>query len=770
MLNYITRFMNELKLHSISKTSKFVNCLKRNIVSLQTNMALNVISLFTGAGGLDIGFREAGFNEILASDIMHEAQETFSYNVHNTEYLLKDICELSSDEIKQHLKGQKLDVIIGGPPCQGFSNMGNKNSADPRNLLYENYVRIVKDLEPTCFLFENVKGLYTMFEGRFFKNVVTSFMEIGYNVHFSLIDASNYGVPQKRIRVIIVGSKIRREFKFPLHSNSSFGGIQSYSNVGEAINDLVDKGEDFPNHIPLHHSDKVVRRYRLIKEGGKLPKPEDLPADIRRKGFGTTYVRLDRKSISPTIVPGNNALPIHPVLDRSLTPREAARIQTFPDCYVFKGDRRSQCIQIGNAVPPLLAAKLAVALKKYILNEAYDGIKPDKSFYVDKMWTYKELEERRKGKRANLKFGDLFCGVGGFTQGLQQAGLECVLGVDFNNYAVEAYRRNFNHECWELDLSIEENQKQVAEKLKEEKVDLVVGGPPCQGFSIFGNRRFVNTRGHDLTKDKRNDLVFAFAKIVVESDANWFMMENVPGILSARDGKYVKAVLEYFNQKGYRTECRIINAADYGAPQIRRRFILIGTKTDLVIPFPKPKFFERPKGWQKAYRTVGEAISDLADESTLGKFKNHNAPHHTQVVVERFSYIKEGEKMDVNALPEHLRLGTKTGKPVKNYSHVFERLDRSKPAPTIVPGHNALPVHPFLNRTLTVREAARLQTFPDNFEFVGPIINQCMQVGNAVPCIVAQTFGERLRTVINKGWRNGDETDLAKYSMLDKKK
>ena len=263
--------------------------------------------------------------------------------------------------------------------------------------------------------------------------------------------------------------------------------------------------------------------------------------------------------------------------------------------------------------------------------------------------------------------------------------------------------------------------------------------------------------------------MFAYAKIVVESGTKWFIMENVPGLLSAHDGEYVKAIVEYFKEHQYRTEYRIINAADYGAPQLRKRFILIGTKTDLVIPFPKAKYFENPASYQKGYRTVGEVITDLADESTLGKIKNHNAPKHNAIVKERFSYIKEGEKMDVSALPERLRLGTKTGKPVSNFSHVFKRLDRNKPSGTIVPGHNALPVHPFLNRTLTVREAARIQTFPDFFEFSGPIINQCLQVGNAFPCIVAQTFGERLRTVINKDWKEGSETDLATYSMIDKK-
>ena len=123
--------------------------------------------------------------------------------------------------------------------------------------------------------------------------------------------------------------------------------------------------------------------------------------------------------------------------------------------------------------------------------------------------------------------------------------------------------------------------------------------------------------------------------------------------------------------------------------------------------------------------------------------------------------------MDVSKLPNHLKLGTKTGKPVANFSHIFRRLDRKKPSCTIVPGHNAFPVHPTLDRTLTVREAARIQTFSDDFEFVGPIINQSLQVGNAFPCIVAQTFGERLRTIVNKEWNEKSTTSLAKYSMLE---
>lgn len=728
------------------------------------------ISLFTGAGGLDLGFSQAGFNGLVASDIMPNAKATYIYNNPSIPYILKDICELTSTEINEVVKNAKVDVILGGPPCQGFSNMGNKNSADPRNLLFENYVRLVNDLRPKCFVFENVKGLLTMFEGRYFQKVVTSFLSIGYNLHFSLLDSSNYGVPQKRERVIIVGTTSDKPFLFPKFSNKSHGELISYANVGDAIMNLVDKDESVPNHIALHHSDKVLRRYALIPEGGKLPKPEELPIEIRRKNFGTTYTRLHRLKLSPTIVPGNNALPVHPVLNRSLTPREAARIQTFPDSYIFMGDRCSQCIQIGNAVPPLLSYNIANAIQMFLDGIDYEGVRPNKSYHAYNLSNVMDSvpnNSSKKKSRKSMKFADLFCGVGGFSKGLEMAGLQCTLAVDFNEFALSAYQGNFDHPSKLLDLSNPTNQDLVASIIRDAGTDLIVGGPPCQGFSIFGNRRFVNTKKHDLTTDKRNDLVYAFAKIVVNSGVNWFIMENVPGILSAHNGEYVNTVVKYFNDHAYRTEYRIINAADYGAPQLRKRFILIGTKTNLAIPFPKPKFFENPESWQKPYRTVGQVITDLSTPESYDRFPNHNPPKHSKIVTERFSYIKEGEKMNVDTLPLHLRLGTKTGKPIANFSHVFMRLDRDTPSCTIVPGHNALPVHPFLNRTLTIREAARIQTFPDDFTFVGPIINQCLQVGNAFPPIVAQTFAERLRTVINMNLSSDSSSTLAEYSMLD---
>lgn len=201
----------------------------------------NFISLFSGAGGLDLGFLEKGFVGLLASDIMPQAKQTFTHNHPNIPFLLKDICSVDSSEIKSLIGSKTVDVILGGPPCQGYSNMGNKNSADPRNLFFENYVRLVADIQPKCFVFENVKGLITMFEGRYFKQVVLAFLKIGYNLHFSLVDSSLYGVPQKRERVIIIGTRSNAPFFFPPHSSTSVGSLKAYSNVGDAINDLENK-------------------------------------------------------------------------------------------------------------------------------------------------------------------------------------------------------------------------------------------------------------------------------------------------------------------------------------------------------------------------------------------------------------------------------------------------------------------------------------------------------------------------------------------------
>lgn len=244
-------------------------------------------------------------------------------------------------------------------------------------------------------------------------------------------------------------------------------------------------------------------------------------------------------------------------------------------------------------------------------------------------------------------------------------------------------------------------------------------------------------------------------------------MENVAGFASLDDGWFVQQVIKELVKLGYTSiDYRILDAADYGVPQRRKRFLLIANRTGHIIPWPKKKFFEKPTDWQKPYRTVGEAIADLAEDSSYSKFTCHVPMNHKPLQVERYKRIPEGGKLDVEALPPELQKGYRTDV-VKNFSHVFKRLHRNKPSWTLVPGHNAFPIHPWLPRALTVREAARIQTFPDEVQFLGAREAQCIQVGNAFPPLLAELIANNILKAESNGWFPGAVPKLAKYTLLD---
>jgi len=729
------------------------------------NKKLKVYGLFTGGGGLDIGFQEAGFEIIGASDIWKESERTMNLNYPDIPFLCKDITTLTSNDILESTKGIKPDVIIGGPPCQGFSVMGDKNSADPRNVLFESYVRLVEDLEPKSFVFENVKGIKSMFKGRYLNMVANSFAKIGYDIYLKVLNSKDYGVPQKRERVIIVGTKIDNLFKYPPHSNDSIGILKSKKNVQEAIGDLVKKDEKFPNHLALTHGEIVLKRYKLISEGGKLPPPEELPEEIRRKNFGNTYVRLHRKQLAPTMVPGNNAFPVHPTLDRSLTPREAARIQTFPDTHIFTGARKEQCILVGNAVPPLMGAHIARELKKHILGKKYKGSEENLLLKRNSLIEIKNKDESGK----TLNFIDLFSGAGGIGIGFEQAGFEHLFSGDFDPAVAKTFRHNNNDVPFiEGDLSDDEIFENAKKIVGDKEIDVIVGGPPCQGFSMFGKRRFVKSQSHNPHEDIRNDLIFIYLKYVEEFQPKWFMMENVAGLLNLADGFFLEKFIKKVKELGYNNyDYKIINTADYGVPQKRKRFIFLANRTDNIIPWPKPKFYAEPEDWEKPYRNIGQVITGLETDNSQSKYNNHSPMNHSSEVVERFSYIKEGCKINSDDLPEHLKY-SRTGNLIKSFSKVLFRLDRNQPSHTLVPGHSAFPIHPWLDRQLTVREAARIQTFPDSVEFLGNHGQQCKQVGNAFPPMAAEVFANAIRKAIVNDWKEGNLSSLVHYSLIEK--
>jgi DNA (cytosine-5)-methyltransferase 1 len=243
-------------------------------------------------------------------------------------------------------------------------------------------------------------------------------------------------------------------------------------------------------------------------------------------------------------------------------------------------------------------------------------------------------------------------------------------------------------------------------------------------------------------------------------------LENVKGFVSTPRGKssYLNFATAILRRAGYEVDHKVVNCASFGIPQLRERFILVAWRSGLQFLWPEEKHFSDPKPWQRPYVTVGDVISDLMDPSTYAAEFSHVPMNHKEKVVERYKLIPEGGRLPENDLPEHLLEGYRSSK-VKNYSHVYRRLSMNAPATTMVPGHNAFPVHPVLHRTLTAREAARIQTFPDRMRFVGTRQQQCTLVGNAVPPLLAEIFATNITKMIrgnysSEGYKR-DVYDLA---------
>lgn len=345
---------------------------------------------------------------------------------------------------------------------------------------------------------------------------------------------------------------------------------------------------------------------------------------------------------------------------------------------------------------------------------------------------------------------DLFSGAGGLLVAKKNAGFNILFSNEIDDACAVAHQHNFT----DIPLIHKDIKSLTLDEMLPyidgNEVDLVVGGPPCQGFSMFGKRRFVNTQGYDPQQDPRNQLVYDYIRIVKETRPKFFFMENVRGFMSLDNGFFVKEVISNFQKLGYQDIwCAVVCAADYGVPQKRYRMFMIGNRLGINFSPPEKTHSDKDPNLLP-YTTVGEAILDI-EKMNEKHISNHIALAHKPLVAERMGYVPEGGKLDLSTLPEHLKNATrkdsKTGK-VSNYSHVYKRLDRNKPSTTMVPGHNAFPIHPTLNRTLTPREAARIQTFPDSIKFFGTRQQQCIQVGNAVPPKMAEPFFQKIRDYI----------------------
>lgn len=344
---------------------------------------------------------------------------------------------------------------------------------------------------------------------------------------------------------------------------------------------------------------------------------------------------------------------------------------------------------------------------------------------------------------------DLFAGCGGLSKGFLDAGFDIILGVDNDQAALNTFTLNHNGaKALNADLSNKETFDKIKTIIDNRKVDVIIAGPPCQGFSLTGPRHF---------DDPRNKLYLAVLEMVRQYQPKGFIIENVPGMATMYKGQVKEEVLRRFRLMGYNVDCKILCAADYGVPQIRKRLVFMGIRSDIGQPiFPKPILKE------KDYVTCREALDDLPPRiHELGNEQdvylspprtdyqkemrgsctilyNHVATAHKQFVIDTIAQVPEGENW--RSLPPGIGESRK-------FHEAWTRYDGNKPSKTIDTGHRNH-FHYQYNRVPTIRENARLQSFPDDFVFTGTKTQQNRQVGNAVPPLLGKALGKILFDII----------------------
>lgn len=351
-----------------------------------------------------------------------------------------------------------------------------------------------------------------------------------------------------------------------------------------------------------------------------------------------------------------------------------------------------------------------------------------------------------------LNFIDIFCGAGGLSCGLEQAGLRCILGIDHDKNAIKTFERNHKHASSFSGRIEELDNTKLYELIGQQPVDLVVGGPPCQGFS---------TVGKGDPNDERNRLFMEFLRIVKRTKPTFIIIENVTGLLAKKNEKTLKKILKYFQDIGYTLDVKVMSAQNYGVAEKRRRTIILGSLINSQITFPKPTHDVEINRLFRPAVTVGEVLSNLhtKDQSIY----NHDLEHakiKNSMDLKRLKRIPEGQgiryQKDEKA---YLTPTTKLGiiweeLPEQRLRQTkYQRLSTQCPSPTIMT-HRHSYYHPTEHRYLTQREAAAIQSFPNDFVFEGTVSAQWRQIGNAVPPLLGKALGKAILNMYKRAEKN----------------
>ncbi|MDE6697568.1 MAG: DNA cytosine methyltransferase [Muribaculaceae bacterium] len=314
---------------------------------------MTFVDLFCGCGGLSKGLEMSGMEGVCGLDFFKEAcmtyEKNFNHPVINGDIKILENKHLFYETVSRQLNGRHLNVVAGGFPCQGFSMAGNRIVDDPRNSLYKELLEIVTTLQPDFVICENVKGLRSMLHGAVEAKIIQDFKDAGYEMQVAVLCAADYYTPQKRERVIFIGNRLGNPNFHPKPILSP----DEYITTGESIADLMNHPEDPDfNHVPTRHRPDMRRRMLELEEGKSL-----------YQGYSDAWKKCPWNEASCTIKENHGGVNIHPRLPRVLTAREMARLQSFPDDFIFMGPKNKQLVQIGNAVPPLLGKAIGLAVR-----------------------------------------------------------------------------------------------------------------------------------------------------------------------------------------------------------------------------------------------------------------------------------------------------------------------------------------------------------------------------------------------------------------------
>lgn len=731
---------------------------------------IQVIDFFSGAGGTSLGF--AALNKVIPAfhllggcDINTVSASTYSVN-YSTPRCSADIREIARDSslLNRWLATFSYDpskplVLIGCAPCQGFTSHTKKRWSlddDARNSLPFAFAEIVESLQPDVVLMENVPEFLGKKYWRYFEFTKTRLEENGYHVKASIYNAATFGVPQERFRAILIAMK--KDFLLPAWSLSA----NDYRTVRDAIGMLppVSAGVSDP-HDPLHrsanHSDNTLSIIKRVPhDGGSRPKGVGPVCLDKTKGFSDVYGRLawDRPSITITHYARNPASGrfSHPEQDRGLTMREAAILQSFPKGYFFSGKNDDIYRQIGEAVPPYMSAAIAANVLVELVSsppsqeEAETRPRPISSPVSSSYSSVIAGIKTQTKKRKVFTCIDSFCGAGGLALGLQNAGFHLLFSFDIDEKCIQTIQSNpqyFRHKAEVADITNLLGGKLLEKcNLKRGELSLLAGGPPCQGFSI-------QRRGEDI--DPRNQLVFKYAQLVDELFPRFFVMENVTGIAGKRGKTILADLIDRLHAIGYMVNVALLNAEDYGVPQRRRRYIIVGSRLDTHATY------EYPAPIVDHHKTVRETIGDLPpppeDGTDHPNISLHRRDRLSARNLARINAIGQGQGRD--NLPEDLLAEChKVPSSRIGYRNVYGRMAWDDVAPTITARFDSftrgLFGHPDQPRTISLREGALLQTFPADFSFVGNKVDIARQIGNAVPPLLGEAIGKSIMDSLQK--------------------